>query len=129
MNSKKYIVIVLFSVLAFTVIGQKKKADMFYDQYNYRGAISLYPKVIESSSTDTSSIIKLANAYYIVKDYDNAEKYYALAAAMNGVPAKVIYNYAQVLKNNGKIDEALVQFNRYVALALVLSAHRLQTKH
>ncbi len=117
MNSKKYIVIVLFSVLAFTVIGQKKKADMFYDQYNYRGAISLYPKVIESSSTDTSSIIKLANAYYIVKDYDNAEKYYALAAAMNGVPAKVIYNYAQVLKNNGKIDEALVQFNRYVALA------------
>src|ERR1700751_4006936 len=99
MNSKKYLVIVLFSVLAFTISAQKKKADMYYDEYNYRGAISLYPKVIESTPTDTTSIIKLANSYYIVKDYDNAEKYYALAAAMNGVPAKVYYNYAQVLKN------------------------------
>ena len=117
---KKYfmlLVLPMFMTMAITGFSQRKKADKCYADYNYNAAIGLYLKVIETNPHDTTSIVNLANSYYIIKDYDNAEVYYYKAVSMVSVPPKVYYNYGQVLKNNGKLNEAIAQLEKYKVLS------------
>ncbi|HTB06216.1 MAG TPA: carboxypeptidase regulatory-like domain-containing protein, partial [Bacteroidia bacterium] len=103
---------ILFA-LSFAVSAQKNKGDVYYAHYDYRDAIQYYLKAVASNPKDSASLSHLAKCYGVVRDYDNAELYYAKAAAIPGISPSVLYNYAEILKNNGKIDEARAQFAEY----------------
>ncbi|HWY97629.1 MAG TPA: hypothetical protein VNY36_00975, partial [Bacteroidia bacterium] len=105
--------LLIFLTLSISVSAQKKLGDENYARYNYRAAINCYLKAISSNPKDTSSLIHLANCYGILRDYDNAEIYYARAVTIPNIPASVFLNYGKILKNNGKIDEARAQFVTY----------------
>ncbi len=123
------IALFVFSVGVSTVFGQKAKADKCFSSFDYKDAIPLYLKVIKSSPNDTGSIIHLAYSYAVIKDYTDAELYYARVAGMNGIPPIVHYNYAEALKYNGKIDAALVEFTKYLALVPADTAARGEIKN
>jgi outer membrane protein OmpA-like peptidoglycan-associated protein/tetratricopeptide (TPR) repeat protein len=105
--------LLIFLTLSISVSAQKKLGDENYARYNYRAAINCYLKAISSNPKDTASLIHLANCYGILRDYDNAEIYYARAVTIPNIPASVFLNYGKILKNNGKIDEARAQFVTY----------------
>ncbi len=100
--------------LSISVSAQKKLGDENYAHYNYRAAINCYLKAIPSNPNDTAILIHLANCYGVLRDYDNAEIYYARAVAIPNIPANIFLNYGRILKNNGKIDEARAQFVAYL---------------
>jgi len=108
--------LVFIILLPFSSFAQKSRGDQCYSSYDYRAAISFYQKAITSNPGDTASLVRLANCYAILKDYDNAETYYSMAAAVQGISPKVYYNYANILKNNGKLDRARAQFAKYSSL-------------
>jgi len=112
---KKYLslLFILLSAGCFSAFGQTAKGDICFKDYNYRQAISYYQKALSSNADDTSALIHLAACYRILRDYDNAETYYAKAASMSHVSPMVYFYYGQVLKCNGKIDEAKQQFIKY----------------
>src|SRR6185312_16865576 len=93
----------IVALLPFSALAQKSKGDQCYASYDYRAAIGCYQKAISSNPSDTASLVRLATCYAILKDYDNAETYYGMAAAVQGITPKVFFDYGRILKNNGKI--------------------------
>ncbi len=89
---------------------QKSKGDKCFNAYEYHDAIKYYKTAVSSNPSDTASLVRLAECYQIIRDYANAEIYFAKAASMPGTGARVLYRYGEILKNNGKIDEARTEF-------------------
>ena len=112
---KKYIIIAAF-LLPISVLAQTpsvKKADKAFKSFSY-------PKVIEKlegkKDISTNAVRELAASYAFVGQYAKAEETYArLSAAPDKIPTD-LYDYAQVLKMNGKYNEAITQLDAYAAL-------------
>ncbi len=108
------IFILLFLVLFVnTLFAQLKRADKYYNNYEYSKAIPLYKKAIKKSIT-TGALEKLGTSYRFTKNYKEAEVVYAdLIKQADAAPIDHFY-YGMVLKNNNKIDAAKEQFKIYV---------------
>src|SRR5580700_2828163 len=102
--------LVILWIIPFRGFTQKSKGDACFKSYEYRDAITYYAKAYKANSYDTGSLVHLADCYRILRDYDNAETYYAKAVALPGISAQTFFYYGEVLKSNGKIDEAKQQF-------------------
>ncbi|MFL5763844.1 MAG: OmpA family protein [Bacteroidia bacterium] len=98
-----------------TAFAQVKRANKYYDNYDYSRAIPLYKKAAKKNNKE--AIEKLANSYRFTKDYKNAEVYYAKLMGQSAVDPIDHFYYGMVLKNNGKVDEAKEQFRQYAAAA------------
>jgi len=96
---------------------QKSKADALYAKAEYFRAIPKYEKAIrgESGAAKQECLIRLADCYRQLKNYQAAERSYSEALALGPVAPEVHYNYGDVLKTNVKYTEALTQYNAYLA--------------
>jgi outer membrane protein OmpA-like peptidoglycan-associated protein len=88
-----------------------KRANKYYDNYDYARAIPLYKKSAKKNNRE--ALEKLANSYRLTKNYKQAEVYYAQLMKQSGVEPINHFYYGMVLKNAGKIDEAREQFRQY----------------
>lgn len=115
----KNIVIAAFVFCMTSAFAQLGKADKFYNNGEYIKAIPLYKKASESDAKKEKleALIKLGNSCMKVNEYVAAEEAFREAATIKAkAPAGVtyIYNYAQVLRINGKYAEATEQYNNYL---------------
>ena len=116
---KKIIYTVLFTVYLNTFFCQLSKGDKYAAKAQYIKAISKYKSATneKNSAVKQEALIKLADCYKNINEYDNAELAYKNALAINtNVNADVFYNYGQVLKINNKYPEAVAQYNNYIKL-------------
>lgn len=92
-----------------------KKADTYYDAFNYQEAIPLYEEYLAESPSGSviSTQIKLADAYFKSNQHDKAEILYAELSQRDRVNSNVMFNYAEILMYNGKYDAAKEWFLRY----------------
>jgi outer membrane protein OmpA-like peptidoglycan-associated protein len=111
-NSK--VLTFIFLIIVNICVAQLKRANNYYEQYNYSKAIELYKKVLRKED-NSEALEKLANSYRLTKNYKQAEIYYSRLVAKEGINPINYFYYGSVLKNNMKIDEAREQFNRYSA--------------
>ncbi|MBK6977559.1 MAG: PD40 domain-containing protein [Cytophagaceae bacterium] len=116
----RIIFLLLFLLFSFEGIAQNsskqlKKAETSSKNLSYAEAIEIYDGILKKSKglsdEEILSIkLNLAEAYYFVKDYKNAEKYYLEVLSNNpvlkGEKLKAYQRYAQVLSINGKHQEA-----------------------
>ncbi len=117
MKRGSYALYILFLLyLPLSVYAQKSTGDQNFANYNYRAAISNYQHAILSNPQDTASLIKLAECYEILRDYTNAEIYYARAIAIPNIPAYVFLKYGKILQSNGKIEQACGEFMAYAEM-------------
>lgn len=119
MSNYKYMKNLLFiiSCLLFTLIchAQYKEGIKYYEGYQYNKAIPYLKKAANKNNAHrTDAAIKLADCYRNIKDYKNAETYYKQALEQDNSDMLAHYNYATVLKNNNKYDEALKEFSVYL---------------
>ena len=112
----KKIFSIWFVVLALLFVNvcnaQLKRANKYYDNYEYAKAIEFYKKEVKKGD-NAEALEKLANSYRITKNYKQAEVIYARLIKLNGVAPINHFYYGMVLKNNNKIDEAKEQFRLY----------------
>ncbi|GAA4306714.1 OmpA family protein [Mucilaginibacter gynuensis] len=102
-----------------------KQADEQYNLYNYSKAVGYYLKAYKKDST-LYIAEHLANSYRLMDDYNNAETWYAKAAATKGSGADVFLKYGDILKSNGKYIEAKVQYTRYYVLRTDVDKNQLR---
>lgn len=107
-----FLILLLLTQNAFA---QLKRANKYYDNYEYAKAIQLYKKAAKKDNTE--ALEKLANSYRITKNYKEAETTYAKLIKVQGINPINHFYYGLVLKNNNKIDEAKEQFKIYSNLA------------
>ncbi|MCW3102369.1 MAG: flagellar motor protein MotB [Bacteroidetes bacterium] len=116
MKKIKCIVLLLCVILANSLFAQMKRANKYYENYDYAKAIPLYKKAVKRKAT-VEALEKLANSYRQVKDYKNAELVYAELMKQPNFDVINHFYYGLVLKNTGKIEDAKEQFKIYTNAA------------
>jgi len=89
------------------------KGDKYYKDLGYGSAIPEYKSTVgEEGRLDRKTMIRLANSYRLIGDYQNAELYYAQIVESSSKALYRLY-YAQALQANGKCEEAKKYFLEY----------------
>ena len=121
MNRKSFLIVILlpltFCLFAASVFGQSKngklkKADKFYEARAYPAAIRLYEKGLEKND-DLESRARLADAYWMIRDVKNAESTLQNLVVKPGATAEHFLFYAEILRYNGKYEEARQWYQQY----------------
>ena len=108
-----------FVALSFTLSAQNKDtkaADKLFARYEYVDAAKAYLRLVENDKGDAYVYKQLADSYYNVFNTAEAAKWYAKATETNQ-DAETYYRYAQMLKANGKYEEANKQMQKFAAAA------------
>ncbi|WP_256009301.1 OmpA family protein [Desertivirga xinjiangensis] len=117
MNYKKFLLTAVFFSLSFLIPGNifsdnVKKADKYYEKYDYKLALDIYEKVMQKRpSLEVAQ--KLANCYRFINDTEGAEKAYYRVLSFPGFDPLNYKYYADALKQNGKFDEARANYLLY----------------
>ncbi|MGZ4034471.1 MAG: hypothetical protein ACXVP4_06365, partial [Bacteroidia bacterium] len=114
MKKIKSLSLLFLIVYGNVLFAQLKRANKYYDNYDYVKAIQLYKRAVNKSD-NTEALEKIANSYRLTKNYEKAELYYAQLMKKPNVEPVAHYYYGMVLKNNNKIDEAKEQFKQFAA--------------
>ncbi len=104
----------LLSICMVAMIGISAQAqerfvragDKAYDGLAYARAITNYERASQAGVADSSYALKFAQSYLKVRDFRNAEKWYARVVRSPAARPVDQYNYAQALRANGKLAEA-----------------------
>lgn len=110
----------IISLLIVGIIGFSSCAKQYllngnraYDAAAYKSAITNYEKYLTKKSSNEAKI-KLANSYRLSNDYKNAEILYAEVVTFPEAEHVEMFNYAKVLMNQGKYDEAKIWLTKYL---------------
>ncbi|MEM7040916.1 MAG: hypothetical protein AAF570_28390, partial [Bacteroidota bacterium] len=90
-------------------------ANKLYDELSYPAAIHYFQKALKKKF-NFEAMTKVAESYRLIKDYDNAEKWYNYVVNTNYVRPEDRLRYGQVLMVRQKYEMALEQFDKYVEL-------------
>lgn len=114
-----YFPLIVFIGLSFNALAQEKsrselKGDKYAFRYSYNEAIKAYTDTKELSLDGQR---KLAESYHKIDKNTEAEITYArILTAAAGVLPEDHYNYAMILKTNGKYVEAHSAMDKFAAL-------------
>lgn len=112
----KYLLLVAF-LLPMCLMAQRdyKKGYKFYKENKHSEAIPFLQRAVAEDKSNDEAVYYLATCYRKVNNYVEAEKNYAILTSNSEMtqPSDHFY-YGVVLKNNGKYQEALRQFQKYL---------------
>lgn len=103
--------------IVFSADKHSKKADKFFKKSKYALAIPLYLKSLEKEK-NPFVIQKLAHCYRFVKDYEEAERWYAEIFMDDLLDSANRFFYAQMLMQNAKYIEAKNVLSKYTPRSL-----------
>ena len=116
---KNLYIAISFVAISFTVSAQNKDtkaADKLFDRYEYIDAAKAYLKLIENGKSSDYVYKQLADSYYNMFNSKEAVKWYSKATETSQ-DAETYYHYAQMLKANGKYEEANKQMQKFATAA------------
>jgi outer membrane protein OmpA-like peptidoglycan-associated protein/tetratricopeptide (TPR) repeat protein len=108
-----------FVVISITVSAQNKNtkiADKLFARFEYVDAVKEYQKLVENGKADPYVYMQLADANYNMFNSAEAIKWYKKATETQQ-DAEIYYRYAQMLKAEGKYDDANKQMRKFAAAA------------
>lgn len=108
-----------FVAISFTISAQNKStkvADKLFARYEYVDAAKEYLKLVDNDKAEPYVYKQLADTYFNMFNTAEAAKWYAKATETNQ-DAETYYRYAQMLKANGKYEEANKQMQKFAAAA------------
>lgn len=93
-----------------------RKADRHFQRFEYTSAIKEYLKLVDRQKADAYVYKQLADSYYFVFNSAEASKWYkqALSAPQD---AETHFRYAQMLKAQGKYEDANKQMQAFASKA------------
>ena len=116
---KNLYIVLSFVAISFTVSAQNKNtktADKLFNRFEYVDAAKEYLKLVDGDKSDPYVYKQLAESYYNVFNTAEAAKWYAKATETSQ-DAETYYRYAQMLKANGKYEEANKQMKKFASAA------------
>lgn len=123
MNYKKISLYILTAALlgiSPTALAQSsssglQKANKHYSNKKYALALEQYMQVVGSNEADLKTAQRIADSYRQLQRTQEAENWYAKVVDMPGREPVTLYYYAEMLRSNGKYEEAKAQYNRWAA--------------
>lgn len=103
-----YILSLFFCLFSFSLWSQNsdtKKADHYFERFDYIDAIEAYEKLIQKGKGSAYVYKQLATANYKTSHFEKAEQFYKRYLRSNrGAEAEAYFNYAQTLLINQEYD-------------------------
>ncbi len=119
MKLSYYIQILILSifipVLCQSQNAAKKRANKFYNNFQFNKAIEIYEALHEKNPSDSYLFQRLAYAYNKIGDYENASTYYSSLVESDIATAEDFYQYSQLLKVEGNYNKAQNWLEKYLA--------------
>lgn len=115
---KNLYIALFFVAISSSLIAQNKDtkaADKLFSRYEYVSAAKEYQKLVDNGKADGYVYKQLADTYYNMFNTADAATWYAKATETNQ-DAETYFRYAQMLKANGKYDEANKQMNKFASM-------------
>ncbi|KGO95621.1 OmpA family protein [Flavobacterium enshiense] len=94
---------------------QSKKADQYFESYQYVNAIEEYLKLTDKDTATPYVAKQLGDCYYNINNATEAAKWYGKAVEAKA-DAETYFRYAQTLKTLGRYEEANKQMDAFAAL-------------
>lgn len=114
-------IIVIFSFTSFSQkVGyrsmlKQRIADKALSRLQYAEASILYEELMKTENSGSENKAKLALCYYKMNDSRRAENIYEILYNESSRDSITLFNYADVLAQNGKYKEATQIYNEYAA--------------
>jgi outer membrane protein OmpA-like peptidoglycan-associated protein/tetratricopeptide (TPR) repeat protein len=115
---KNLYIALFFVVISTSLVAQNKDtkaADKLFNRYEYVSAAKEYQKLVDNGKADGYVYKQLADTYYNMFNTTEAATWYAKAIATNQ-DAETYFRYAQMLKANGKYEEANKQMSKFASM-------------
>lgn len=115
---KNLYIALFFVAISSSLIAQNKDtkaADKLFSRYEYVSAAKEYQKLVDNGKADGYVYKQLADTYYNMFNTADAATWYAKATETNQ-DAETYFRYAQMLKANGKYEEANKQMNKFASM-------------
>lgn len=93
--------------------GNVKKADVYFNHYAYRNALTLYLHAHDQDPENVYIMDQIAECYFKLHDPVSAELWYAKIIDKPNLHPLAKYEYAEVLSMNGKYEESKYWFEQY----------------
>lgn len=93
-----------------------KRGDKQAARFSYSKAIKHYEKYAKQNPSNREVVQKVADCYMMMNNPEKAEPWYAEAVDM-GADNTYRYKYATALLQNGKVEEAALQLDKYLKAA------------
>ncbi len=117
------IVLVFFSFNFVIAQANLKKADKYFELYQFDKAIDAYSKVLEKNPEEINAYFQIAECYYLQNQLSNAIEWYEKKINESDVKWEYIYHYAQALRSNGSLDEAKIWFKILSSKDSIIGSH------
>jgi outer membrane protein OmpA-like peptidoglycan-associated protein/tetratricopeptide (TPR) repeat protein len=107
-----------FGLISTSLIAQNKEtkaADKLFNRYEYVSAAKEYQKLVDNGKGDGYVYKQLADTYYNMFNTSEAATWYAKATETSQ-DAETYFRYAQMLKANGKYEEANKQMAKFASM-------------
>jgi len=88
-----------------------KKAERYFEEYSYSKAVELYKELYNSGDSSLTSTI--ANCYFKLGLTDSASGWYSKVVKYTSPPVEDIYNYSEVLSQQGLYIESAKWLKAY----------------
>jgi len=117
----------LFLCLFFAVTTNAQHAEFSqantnFKAYLFKEAIPLYESALQKDPYNSDGMLNLARCYYYTNALDKAVTWYQRVMPYNGYK-KYAFEYAQVLKATGQLDEAKKWFLEYSKINYTKGSH------
>jgi outer membrane protein OmpA-like peptidoglycan-associated protein/tetratricopeptide (TPR) repeat protein len=94
----------------------EKRADELYDDFAYSKAADAYKKLYSEDQSNPKYIQRLAYSYNKMLDFPQALKFYALLVQQDMRQPQDYYEYAQLLRVAGNIEDSKIWLEKYIVI-------------
>lgn len=115
---KKIYLLLSFVMISSNLIAQNKdtqSADKLYNKFEYVSAAEEYLKLVDKGKSSPYVYKQLADSYFNIFNTEQAAKWYAKATEEKQ-DSETYYRYAQMLKANGKYEQANAQMQKFASM-------------
>jgi outer membrane protein OmpA-like peptidoglycan-associated protein len=113
-NLKNCLALLLVVIITAYACSPVRKGNRYFKNYDYANAIKYYGKAADRKNPNSQAVQNLAHSYRLLRDYPKAEEMYAKAVKLEKKDPIVYFYYGEMLRANGKMDEAKEQYRMYV---------------
>jgi outer membrane protein OmpA-like peptidoglycan-associated protein len=103
----------LLTLTCFAQKGQLKKADHYFNQFQYAAAANIYENVLSANPKDAHAMEKLVLCYDKLNEPMRAESWLSIICKAPNTDVKYYKMYGQVLAANSKYEESAKWYSKY----------------
>lgn len=112
-------IIFLFALWPVSISAQsmlERRADLWFENLMYSKAASVYESLYQRNPQNGKYIQRLAYSYNKMLNYKKALLYYSYLVQIDERQPVDFYQYSQLLRIDGKIDDARLWLDKYIQL-------------